>query len=550
MDKLSLDKNKAIFLALVILWVFLGYSGIDQIYHQDEHRWAMLADGSQVGTAPHPPITLFSLKLIGRIMGFDNLRVIPFLFSILNLLLIYFISKKISGKETALIAVSLFAVNVYSLVAGLQIDIDGAILPFFILSGYYAYHSLQLGRNTVFWAIALFILMMGGFLAKLSFLLFVGAVIVDFMLGLYENKRIKLGIVLKFIPIIFLPLLITGGLFYYFNAGQISIIAKYAGHFKSFNFGERSYFELAFRVMKSVVLLSPLLLLPTIYGLFQKEIFKKYRLWYIYLFANLVFYLVIFDFSHLTVERYFMFMIFPSVLISAEALHYLYKRLADGSKSEWVGAIGLFLIFSALILNAYHFTLPLNPKSAYSDHLRSFSLNFLIPFSGGSGPIGFYFSALFILLSWFLSFVFLLLAFWKKGIGLILLALFIVFGVGYNILFVNEYLKGSLYGSPSDIAKKTVNYVLEEPGIAGVITYNDIAAYELKASGKYDARFYTAPSRDYTERMEAYRGHYIIVDFPEIDKPGRYWDIIQRCELIKRSKDKKVNSYVFNCAKL
>ena len=40
-----------------------------------------------------------------------------------------------------------------------------------------------------------------------------------------------------------------------------------------------------------------------------KDILKKYQIWFIYLFFNLTFYLVLFDFSTLAVERYFMFLI-------------------------------------------------------------------------------------------------------------------------------------------------------------------------------------------------------------------------------------------------
>ena len=135
----------------------------------------------------------------------------------------------------------------------------------------------------------------------------------------------------------------------------------------------------------------------------------------------------------------------------------------------------------------------------------------------------------------------------KKGL---FLAVFIVFGVGYNLIFSAEYLSGLIYGSVDKVAKETIEYVNSDEAIKGVITYYDIGAYYLRLNGKYISRFYTAPKRDYTPKIQNYRGQYMIVDFPAIDKNGRYWPLIARCSLVKKFQDKKVESYVFNCSKI
>jgi len=128
------------------------------------------------------------------------------------------------------------------------------------------------------------------------------------------------------------------------------------------------------------------------------------------------------------------------------------------------------------------------------------------------------------------------------------LAVFIVFGVGYNILFSAEYLFGPINGSVDKVAKETIQYVNSSNAVKEVITYYDIGAYYLRLSGKYNARFYTAPTRDYSERINAYRGQYMIVDFPGIDKDGRYWPVISKCPLLKKFQDKKIESYIFDCS--
>src|SRR3989344_1059112 len=134
-----IKKNKWL-LILFTIFIFTRFLGLGQIYHQDEYRWAMQADPQINDTSPHPPLTKYFLRETGILFGFNHLRIGILFFSVLNLLLIYLISLYLSGqRKIAFMAAGLFTVNIYSLIANLQIDIDGAVLPFFILFSYYAY---------------------------------------------------------------------------------------------------------------------------------------------------------------------------------------------------------------------------------------------------------------------------------------------------------------------------------------------------------------------------------------------------------------------------
>ena len=524
-----------------------------QIYHQDEYRWASIVNPVfDVGSGVHPPITRWVLGLAGRIWGYDNLRVAPFIFSLLNLILIYLVSLKVSKKKKiALIAAGLFTVNVYSLIASLQIDIDGAILPFFILITYYFYlHVLEKSRTRQWWLILFGVGIIGGLLSKLSFLLFIGALVADWLLNEYHS-RVNLNL-----KIIFRKswlwaagfLVIVGGFYYFYDARLIAVI-EYAKGFKSFDFASRAYFDLIFKIFKSFVWLSPLLLLPVLYGLFNKEVLRKYQIWFVYLFINLIFYLVLFDFTTLTIERYFMFWILPAVLISAQVIYELMERKPIAKKIYILAGVA-FVLLSYVILSLPHDVLPLNPKEAYVDRVRALDFRFLIPFTGGSGPAGFYFSALFILLAWIVACISGLMAALGKKKNSLFLATFIVLSVGYNLIFSSEYLFGAVYGSVDKVAKETIRYVNSENTAKQIITYYDIGAYYLNLSGKYYSRFYTAPKRDYTPKITNYRDQYMIVDFPAIDKNSQYWQLIIRCPLLKNFQDKKVESYVFDCSKI
>ena len=534
---------------LLLVFSILLSLGFNQIYHQDEYRWIQVATNTDNAVSPHPPLITVLLRFFGGIFGFDNLRVLPAFFAVLNLLLIYLVSLKFSqNKKIALLAASLFSFNAYSLIAGLQIDIDGAIMPFFVLLTLYAYLHLKEGNKK--WLLLFVIGVIGGFFSKESFVLFVVAIAVDYFLLFFKksgkNTRATARKLVKWA----IPAAVLAVLVYFFVSWKSPYIIEYASHFKVLNFGSRAYLDLIFKILKSFSFLSPLVLLSAVSALFIPQIRDRYRILFVYLAINFVFYSLLFDFSTLTIERYFSFMIVSSVIIGADFINYLLNKAGPVfvKRIAVVALICLAAVFFTLAIS--HSTLPLNPKTAYISQIKSFNLNFLIPFTGGSGPVGFYFSALFILWAWLVSAVCLAGYYlWPKRSGLFL-AVFLTVGIMYNVLFIREFLFGKLYGNVSKVARETVDYLNNEPAIKEVITYYDIAPYDLRQSGKYISRFYTAPKRDYTEKLTTFRGHYMVVNFPEIGEEHVYWKLLERCPIIKEFQDKKIRSYIFDCTKL
>ncbi len=538
-----MNNHKFIFIIIVSIFLVTRFLGLGHIYHQDEYRWASIANPAFGELASsHPPITQLSLSLLGGLFGYENLRVIPLIYSIFNLFFVYLIALKLSAgsKKIAYIAASLFAINVYSLISNLQVDIDGAILPFFILLSYYSYLKLIKDGDRRF-LLLLLLAVVGGFLAKLSFALFTGALAVDYLFRIYEHKGIGWN-ARKILLLALGAIILFSGLFVFFISKQ-PIIIEYAQHFKVFNFGSRAYFDLLFKLFKSLIWLSPLLILPFLKGLFKKDIWIKYRFWFIYIVFNLLFYLIIFDFTRLTIERYFMFLILPLIFVSADILSSILPKF---DKQYLTFSIIGFILLVVIIFFIDQSVIPLNPKSAYMDKVRSLNFNFLIPTTGGSGPIGFYISAQFILWTWIVCIFSIFLARKKK----ICIYLFLIFSLGYNTLLASEYLFGSLYGSVNKVTKNSLDYIINNDEIKEVITYYDAGAYYLKLNNKYHSRFYTAPTRDYTKKLTEYRSHYMVVDFPAIDKDSAYWRLISRCDLDKKLKDRYVDSYIFDCTSL
>ncbi len=560
-----LNTRKEWLIAGITLMLFLALRlpAIHQPYHQDEYRWATIANPlfhQEFGS--HPPMNQVALSVYGRFFGYDTLRVVPLMFSFGGLMLIYLISIALSSsRRIGLIAALLYSVNIYSVIAGLQIDIDGAILPFFVLLAYWAYLKVLDGDKRFRWLLVAAIL--GGLLTKLSFVLCLAALAVDVFLcmGGKANKSIstsvrflKKNIVVVGLTTVSIVLgIIIACLLY---AAEFSSVVAYASHFKSFNFGSRAYGDLGFKVVKSLFFASPLLVLVGIAALGVSELRQRYRFWWIYLGLNLMFYLVLFDFAKLTVERYFMFLIAPLCIIAAGwiggeiyNLQFTIYNFKKVTRMQWA-AMGVLLYVLMLIITIPHDALPLNPKNAYVNHLLSLRLNFLIPFTGGSGPVGFYFSALFIAVTFGFSMLLIVLAWRRQAWNEWMVLALLLVGIGYNLFFDTEYLFGFFYGSVPSVEQQAIEYVVSHQNIKEVITYYDHGAYYLQLAGKYSARFYTAPTRDYTDRLTEYRGHYMVVDFPEIDKASLYWKLISRCPAERQFSDGYVYAYIFDCTSL
>lgn len=546
-------QDNKVLLLLLVCFALLLWSGVDQIYHQDEWTNIVIAQG--IGVTPHPPLAIGLLKIGGYLFGFNHDRRMPAIFAIFNFFLVYLLAKKITkNKNVGLWAAFLFTFCDYSIIAGLQIDmVDGVLVPFFALLTYYAYLR-QPEEKSYIWKTVFFLGIIGGILTKLSYVLFLGALAFDRFWAIYELNKDKLGKIenlkktawqfIKWsLPIIFIMV----GFYVYFSIFRHRVV-DYALHYKTLDFLTRKYLDLGFKIMKSLVWLSPLVFLPTVYAFFKKDFRSKFRLLFAYLLINLFFYTVPFDFATFAIERYFMFMIASCCIISAAVLYEFTKEHSIKKNITHISAIAfIFAEFSYLLLSAVYKILPLDPKVEYFNHIKNLDINFFIPLMGGSGPIGFYLPAKWILLMWLICSAALLGSIFSRRYRVDFITLFIIFGLGYNLIVLQEHLFGKMYGSPAKVARETVDYVLNNPSIDTVITYYDIGSYDLRVANKHNARFYTTATRDYSTRLTYWRGDYMIVDFPEISKEHLYWKLISRCPVIKSFNDKLINSYIFDC---
>lgn len=542
---------------------------------------------TEPGGIPHPPVGEFIYRELGIMVGYDNFRLIPLIFSFINLFLLFYLVKTIFDTKTALWSAGLFIVSFYSVLASLMVDTDGAVMPaFFLIAciGYYKLRKINFQfriSNFQNWIsiVLLFVGIIGGFFVKASFIIAIGALALDFAFekGVFEDRKklfkyilycIGLGIVLV------LVLLLAKVVFPFF---PIEKSITYWKHFaNSSSFLDRGWLQTFIQFVKAVLYTSPLLILPLFF--IDREIWQKTRPFFLFIFLGLFFYLIAFDFSIGALDRYFQFLVVPLCIIAGAVfakyftsplflqnlstfwifLQNISKSLAnapsirifaplldkergDPRKRGWGEAFLVLTSISIFLFQFFnHFVPPLYPKTEWISRVISLKWNFLFPFTGGSGPTGFYISFLFIALIWLIS-----LAFVKKRFLLGILVL----GLLYNAVFIEEYLFGKINGSPYELFKNAKEFIVKDKDIKKVVVYNDIGGYEIQKTGKYNRRMYATPQFEdtYKKFFENFSGHILYIDIPKIGDNNFYSNYLNSCKQIYKEKDKYITAKIFKC---
>ncbi|MES3031012.1 MAG: glycosyltransferase family 39 protein [Patescibacteria group bacterium] len=551
------NNKKEIYLLLAVFVVFLTLRlpGVHLPYHQDEYKSAIATEqGSEAAGNffAHPPLTQFIFHAAYDFFGGENLRLFPIVFSSLSFFLLYYYLRKRAGQKTALIGVSLFTLCIYSVWGSLQLDTDGAVIPFFFLLALCVYEHAKDCWSTqrrYVWLGALALVCLLGFLVKLSFILVVGAIIADFLLE-HRHKVSKkhvlyggVGVIVFLLISVFLIFIIN----HIYPAFRIDSMIKHALYFA--HFSGRDYVQVIIQGSKALFYLSPLLLLPPL--LISKDIFKKTRIQFLYIILGLIFYLILLDFSHGALDKYFGYLILPLCSISASVIS-VYSQSFSFKKYRGpvilAGVTGLIVLF----LNFFpHDVVPLYPKTDWFGKVFSLRWNFLNPFMGGSGPLGFYVSFLMIALAFITSAAAVIAGFirkqWKEGMLLVLIAV----GCVYNVVFIEELLFGKINGSSKEVLEESLGFISSSSSIKSVITYNDSGAYELHHMEKYKARFYAVPAFGDAHKplFEEHNGYFLVVGIPLISPHFFHGQFFTGCDTVYQSTSGKITAYVYDCKK-
>ncbi|MFH0804152.1 MAG: hypothetical protein V1896_00945 [Candidatus Zambryskibacteria bacterium] len=559
-------KELAWFIVLLAIFAVLRLPAIHSPYHQDEYKWVQYAhpEITLPGTVPHPPLTEFIYaKTLGPLLGDSNFRFIPLIFSVANLFLIFYLAKiifdpldKLRASKTAFWTAFLFVTSFYSVLASLMVDVDGAIMPMFFLIMAIGYFKLktsgfELREGNWKWLVLLIVGAVGGFLIKVSAVLPICALALDFAIekGAFRDKRkIIKYIVFSFLGAVSLVavLFLARFVFPFFN---LEYSFNYWKHFaNSSGFFDRGWLQTFIQFVKAILYTSPLLLLPAFF--IDKEIWRKLRPFFFFIFIGLMFYLFVFDFSIGALDRYFQFLVVPLCIISGAVFAKIFRNKEIKLKKE--DFITVFIItISIFALQFFNHTVPpLYPKTEWLSRLLSLEWNFLFPFTGGSGPLGFYISFIFMALSYICSAVLAVAICIKKELKHKVFAVILIIGLVYNFSFIEEYLFGKINGSAPKLLYDVTEFIKNDPDIKAVTVYNDNGGYEIMKIGKYRRRLYTSPAFDVNQKistLNATKDYYLEINIPRIDPNSVFRKYFDSCNVAYRETDKSISATVYDC---
>ncbi|MES2059981.1 MAG: glycosyltransferase family 39 protein [Patescibacteria group bacterium] len=549
-----MKKSFWIFAALIFAFILIRLPGLSLPYHQDEYKTAAAASGGAVAAGQafaHPPLTQILYRIAAGTFGSGGMRGFILCFAVLEASLLYFVVRRRAGERAALFSLFLFTICAYSIHASLMLDTDGAILPFFYLLALYFYDSFQAGvgkKKYVFGSLLLATLI-AGFLVKLSFVLVIGAIALDF-LWQYRNHLTKRRIIYAglslfgFFALALALIIIIRDLYPVFNSDAM------VAHALSFmHLAGRGYMQTLIQALKACFYLSPLLILPILFV--DRDVFQKTRVLFIHLALGFLFYFVLFDFSSGALDKYLMFAVIPLSAICGVALARIISAqdLARNKIAVISGVILGALLFAINFLP--HMALALYPKSAWFANVLHLKWNMLLPFTGGSGPLGFYVSFLFIIIAFFISAAIAAIALYKKEWRESMMIVLVIFCLFYNVIFAEEYLFGRIFGSAPAALNGAIAFIKSSPEIKGIITYSDAGAYDLYRMGKYAGRFYAVPGYEESHRV-LFADHrdsvyFLVVDMPKLWEPSFYKTFFDSCVVVFQDRSGEIPAYVYDC---
>ena len=542
--------NWLLFFVLIALFLTLRLPGLSLPYHQDEWKTARSVEigAAAASNLYHPPLTQLSYRAAEALFGGAHLRLLPLLFSFLSLFLLYAAVKRRADEKAALLSVFLYSISFYSVLASHMIDTDGALLPFFFLLSLFCYDQWSNVEKNYrwYWLLGFVGALFAGFMVKLSFIIVLGVFIIEYVSTWHERLQKREVLLFFFGLIIFIILsiltLLTTKFFY--PAFQLDAMVNHALLYV--HLSGRNYLQITVQTIKALEYLSPLLIVPLV--LITRDSFLKARVFITYLVLGGVFYFILFDFSRGALDKYLMYTIVPlSVLIGIILSPYLVMIRTQLKNAL---PVGMLLSIGLFALNFFsHTVLPLYPKHEWFTRVFHGQWTILTPFTGGSGPLGFYVSFLFIAIAFLLSFALALLGRTRLLSMPVVVVALIMIGVSYNAVFAEEYQWGRINGSAPQVLSEALDYLQENRAVMSVITYNDTGAYELSHLSKYENRFYAVPEYEsvHKERFSRFTGHFLIVNIPRIFTGSYYEDFFSTCAKVFETRSREITATVYDC---
>lgn len=554
------EKKLYILVLLFLAFILIRTFGLNIPFYADETRWAVVTEmpfSDYMNLIPHPPISILLYKSISMLLGLStfSIRLFSLIFGFLSLIMVYFIAKNNFGEKTALYSMIIMVSSFWSVLASLQVDIDGSLLMFiFTLYIYYFIEYVKTKDKKILYYLG--IILGFGLLTKSTSILLV------MISGLYYLAKEKN---LKIVIPPFAIISVIGGAIY------MSTISLMYSIWPTFVTRGNIIFHILDNISKSFSLLelvyfviwgTSLFLGILIISIIDKD--EKYSIFKFWIFITILTYFFI-GVPYIAVfDRYLMIIIPPLSIIGGEIL----KKIRFSAKDGVI--IGIVAALSALIfvsLNLHNEYITHNIKN-YVSRMLTFNWNFFFPITGGSGPqFGVSFSSIMISIIISMSLIGIYIigkALDKKRLAHYSLICFFSVSFTFNLFLVSEYLIHPMHPNYDDGVRKIIEYAnthdiklpvySNEVSIAFYLNLTKNMSFHEEGDEKTFI-FNYAEVND-IRRMEKMNssiklngGTVLIVDYPILDKESMMWkSILKQCNEKERIYSKKIiTGYVFEC---
>ena len=489
--------------------------------------------------AHHPPLGMALFTASAALLGKHtySFRIIPLIFGLISIILIYLIAGMIYSKKTAIYSAALYAAAFYPVLSSLQTDLHGSIqTALFLTAAYFFFKHEKTEQKKWFYLSAA--------AAGLALLNVITGLFIFVITGAYmliQNKNIiKTGIEMaKYLAVSAAVFSIFPIMSFMLNK-DIFLRTLLGFSMLSQNINPRI-------IVFLLIWAGPLLLGLAALGM--KKLRKQDSYFVVWLLLVLV--SSIFTYSNASVDRYLMLAIAPLCLFSGKAL----GRTGFSAKHAITGA-GIFLLFLALLeyLNFFRTQYIGHDLTSYIAMAKQLSWNFYFPITGPTGPtFGIAFSS--IALSLILSgIMFALAAFFliKKQTNLFRYGFvaFIAISLAFNTILLQEYLVPSAHPNISKANYELIKYY-EENSLPEKVYTNNRALYWYLGKNSKTLFSYTEESMERTQSIIS-QGNItvMLIDFPKIPRTGYIWQHLKEysCTLKKTAySNSKETGYVYEC---
>tara|TARA_Y100000310_G_scaffold172911_1_gene173013 strand:- start:6096 stop:7718 length:1623 start_codon:yes stop_codon:yes gene_type:complete len=539
---------KKIILILLLLSILLRIGGLGDALYQDESIWGYtIRDFSSYEDStkfiPHPPLAIWMFRLINAPFEVNefSMRLVPFLFGVLNIFLVYRLGKEFFGKKQATIAALLMGFSFWHYVASLQVDMEGSILTCLFIVTFWAYlkYTKTNDNKWLMYTALLFTVAMFTKITSLLILVIIGihSLIVrkDFKKSVKEVFKIGiLGIALF-------------GLFYLgLMSFQPGIHENVFGHASDAVYSGGSIFSLL-PIVYFVLWGTALYVFLLLYSFFRYK--KEYLFYYIWIILPIVFYFFVGRSFIATYDRYLMITIPALALLGGNVI----SEFSFEKKDYYLGALLLGLSFiGSLVLNGFGERVVHNIGSYFS-MVMGLQWNFLFPISSSTGPV-IVINFMTIAIGFILSGILILLSFRVKQYKNEFFIVFLGIALGLNIFMINEMISPITQPDVSEVMYDMFEYIednqIQEPYVTNVFASSFYLNW-ITRGVESDAIHYavTDDQADFViNHVVDQKGSILFLDYPLLDKESYIWEKMNSCELKHEfiSKDIKMG-YLFQC---